>query len=153
MKKQLLEFTLETKWELVMFSFNNETCFMRENTIFLEEKLTPEKIYDKVLEFENLNRIHNNGFERNIIWKYHVMESEKMTDNRSKFGHLDQSSERYVRYYVPTTYVRGLIDPNEPKKIMITGNLKMDSFVEISDDEYILNVFPDESLVPITPCV
>lgn len=108
-KKRTLAFTTKKVWVLFVRSFENNTkgSEMTERCSF-KKNLKPEEYYKKVLELENKYRKgYMASAKRNVVYCYHVHEYEILTDNRSKFGHDNQSSEKMVAKTIPLSYVRG----------------------------------------------
>ena len=70
---------------------------------------TEEKIYQKVLNLENQYRKEGDSSGRKVIFRYWVTEIETITDNRSEFGHENQSSSKNTGLIVLVTHVRGEI--------------------------------------------
>ncbi|MFA6251775.1 MAG: hypothetical protein WC603_04085 [Candidatus Paceibacterota bacterium] len=111
MKKNVLSFKTHKVWVLYVQSFENYTkgSGMTESCSFTKN-LKPGQYYKKVLELENKYRKgYMASVQRNVVYCYYVYEYEIMTDNRSKFGHDNQSSEKRIAQTIPVSYVRGEI--------------------------------------------
>ncbi len=108
-QEKVLTFTTKKVRVLHVESFENYTsgCGMTSARSFDENK-TLKNFYKEVLNQENKNRTNFNAErQRNIIYRYWVSEQEIMTDNRSIFGHSNQSSVRYIKGIESMVYVRG----------------------------------------------
>ena len=107
--KNVLTFTTKKVWVLYVQSFecDSKGSGMTESCSFTKS-LKPEGYYKKVLGLENKYRKGPNAsIQRNVVYCYFVYEYEIMTDNRSKFGHSNQSSEKMIAQTIPLSYVRG----------------------------------------------
>jgi len=109
--KETLKITRTTSRLLRVPSFENWTSGSGMSEPFsVSDTDTPEGIYQKVLEVENEQRTRHNGEkQRNVIYAYYVLEYEHMTDDRSKFGHDNQTSTKCLREIIPYTFVRGTL--------------------------------------------
>lgn len=109
MKEKTLSFTTHKEWAVHVASFENYTrgSGSWEKATFLEKK-SPEEFRQIVLNLENLNRSSGIASKhRDVIYHYWVTLSEVMTDDRSRFGHENQSSQKEISTVIPKTYVRG----------------------------------------------
>lgn len=107
--KKTLTFTTEKTRTLFVRSFENWTSGCSTTEPFdVEFEGTPEDIHKKVLEIENKQRTKFFGeHRRDVVYCYWVTEYEIMTDDRSEFGHSNQSSMKEIAVVVNPTYVRG----------------------------------------------
>ena len=110
--KNTLTFKKSTLKVLYVQTFANSTPGHNSCREFkISNKETSEEIHQKVLTLENEERTTRMFAEkqRSITYSYWVTEFEKITDNRSTLGHINQSSTKFIKFFVPTTYVRGQI--------------------------------------------
>jgi hypothetical protein len=138
--ENVLNFTIHKQWTLHVANFENYTkgCSSWEKVVFLEEK-TPEEIYQIVIDLENNNRKSFSASKhRNVAYCYWVTESEIMTDDRIKFGHENQSSEKGFTTVIPKTYVRGevLTVAEAIMKIETFGNLSKNERTQLIEFIY-----------------
>lgn len=104
-----LNFTLKKSRYLYIQTFENWTKGSGSTqSCSIGIKETPQDAYNKVLAFENHQRIKR-GKQRDVVYRYWVVEMEIMTDDRKKFGHSNMSSSKESKVIVPNTYVRGQI--------------------------------------------
>lgn len=107
--KNVLTFTTHKVWVLHVAAFKNSTkgSGSWSKATFLEKK-SPEEFYQDVLFLENINRTgYQASRHRDVVYYYWVTEIEVMEDDRSKFGHQNQKSEREIVQIIPVTYIRG----------------------------------------------
>jgi len=110
--KNALKFTVKKKWVLCVKNFNNNSAGHSGIDMYdIRAGKSPFAIYKMVADMEKAGR---NGPPpkfgldgREVIYSYHVVEYEQMTDDRKKFGHGNQTSEKFVKYPIGTVYTRG----------------------------------------------
>lgn len=136
--KNQLNYTIEkTRWLFVRsFDSYNDTSGETDSFIIPEE-ITADEIHQKVIDLKN-----DEGTcpprRRKIKYAYSVTDEESMTDDREKFGHKNQTSERCIGEFIPLTYTMGVVKTldefigmSELDRFSDTENKKLDRFIEL----------------------
>jgi hypothetical protein len=71
------------------------------------ENKTAAEIHQVVINLEKKEREATRSYQRSIIFCYYVLEHEEMTDNREKFGHKNQTSEKLIKTEIEPVYTYG----------------------------------------------